>query len=186
MNNDSLGQNNKLLKTLILNSLTQIDKNINVIDFGLGSKEFGYIDIFAIDSMGAFLLVNIFIEQDPELVDLLNKYKFVMENMVSLKSLYPLKNISVNANPEIILISGSFSSRFRRSLEFIESISITLFTFSYSMSNGIKRLNLNRVSPDSNLVDTPSSNIETLRQQLRKKSGEVDDKEIDTFIQFYE
>jgi len=129
MNKDSLDQNNKLLKTLILNSLTQLDSNIKVIDFGLGSKEFGYIDILAADSAGSLLLVNIFADTEPELVDLLNKYKFIVENKVSLKTLYPAENISAELPPKIVLISNIFSSRFRRSLDFIGQISIELVTY---------------------------------------------------------
>ena len=186
MNKDGLDQNNKLLNTLILNSLTQLDSNIKVIDFGLGSKEFGYIDILAVDSDGALLLINIFTEKQPELVDLLNKYKFIIENKLSLKKLYPSERISDEAKPKIILISNVFSARFTRSLDFINEISIELISYSYSMTSGIKRLNLTRHTSESNVMSESTNNIESLRQQLRNTNDDVDDKEIDTFIQFYE
>jgi len=54
------------------------------------------------------------------------------------------------------------------------------------MANGIKKLNLTRLSPESKITGESSNNIEMLRSRLRQKSDVVDDKEIDTFIQFYE
>ena len=186
MNKDSLDHNNKLLNTLIINSLTQLDANVKIVDFGLGSKEFGYIDILAVDSTGALLLINIFSDTEPELVDLLNKYKFISENKIALKTLYPAENISAEAPPKIILISSMFSARFRRTLEFIGEISIDLIVYNYSMANGIKKLNLTRLSAESKITGESSNNIEMLRSRLRQKSDDVDDKEIDTFIQFYE
>lgn len=180
-------QEKQVLDDLIINEITKGSYNLDIIDARIGSNEYGFIDFLCADSEGHIVAVKYFTEQNsPDLVAILNNYKFVHDLRGSFNALYPGKTINTETLPRIILIAPKFSSRFLRSIFFVDSVAIELSLYTVELHNGQKKLKLTSIPRESKISEKKVKNMSGLKKRLRNSSTDVSDEEINTFVKFYE
>lgn len=184
---DGLGTPNTKLRTLVVKKLQKVGEHLTVIDYDYGCREYGFIDILAVDQRGQLVLIEL--KEDshaPSLVALLNKFRFVLDSRESIHQLFSTHVIDPALIPRIVVISPRFKHRFIRSLAFVDFTQIQLIGYKYEISRGGKKLKLFKLPVESNFKETMTENIDELKKRLREKFADVDDEEIESFMEFYE
>ena len=177
-------QEKQLLEGLVIRELKKSDPKLSVVDFNFGSKEYGFIDILAVDSKGQLEIINFFSSASiPSLINILNNYKFVLEMRHNLKQLYPAQTIDAQLPPKCLLVAPCFSSQFLRILSFLDSVKLNLFRYTLEISRDIKNIKLFKVELEPNKVHNTTA--DTLKERLRKIAPTISDEEIDTFLSFF-
>ncbi len=184
---EGIGNPNKNLRQLIVKELKRVDSHLSVVDFSYGCHEYGFIDILAVDQKGQLVLIDL-IESGatPSLVSLLNKFRFVLDSRESIHQLFSNHVIDPALIPRIIVIAPRFKHRFMRSLAFVDFTQIQLIGYKFEISRTGKKLKLYRLPVESNYKESVADNVDELKKRLREQFSDVDEDELETFMEFYD
>ncbi|MDX9702124.1 MAG: hypothetical protein RBU23_03665 [Candidatus Auribacterota bacterium] len=184
---DGIGNPSKKLRNLIVKELKKVDPHLSVVDFDYGCNEYGFTDILAVDQKGQLALIDLIETDDtPSLVALLNKFRFVLDSRESIHNLFSNHVIDPALVPRILVIAPRFKHRFIRSLAFVDFTQIQLIGYKYEIDRGTKRLKLYRLPVESNFQENVSGNLDDLKKRLKEQFSDVDEDELETFMEFYE
>ncbi len=183
--NDKFGLDKKELTTLFLDELEKMDLGFSVVDFDLGCREYGIIDVLSITDEGQLVLIDLLSDgQEVSLVKSLNKLRFVLDLRVNLKDLYPKYDISSDMIPSMMILAPEFPPSFCRSLTFIENFRIELFLYKTEEKHGKRKLKLFNVPHEAKRKSV--SDLDELKRRLKKEMKNVDSNEIDSFFKHYD
>jgi len=183
--NNKFGLEKKELVTLFLDELEKMDVAFSVVDFDLGCREYGIIDILSVTDEGQLVLIDLLTDgQQVSLVKFLNKLRFVLELRVNLKCLYPKYDIDSDITPSMMIIAPDFSPGFCRSLSFIENFRVELFMYRTEEKHGKRKLKLFNVPHQEKQKSV--SDLDGLKRKLKKETKNVDSNEINSFFKHYD
>jgi len=182
---NKFGLDKKELATLFLDELEKMDLDFSVVDFDLGCREYGVVDILSVTDEGQLVLIDLLTDGgDVSLVKFLNKLKFVMDLRVNLKDLYPRYDIDPDVVPSMMIIAPEFPPSFCRSLSFIGNVKIELFLYKTEEKHGKKKLRLLNLPQEKRRKTV--SDIDELKRRLKKEMKHIDSSEIDSFFSHYD
>ena len=93
----------------------------------------GFIDILAVDADNENALVVIELKKgtdDHVLVQALEYYDFVRENIERVAHVYPGRHINVQVEPRILLVAGGFSAAVLAGVRYLD-VPVSLYTYAY-------------------------------------------------------
>ena len=134
-------RNENELEQILLADLEVIEQGLIFIDnqVPIGS---GFIDILARDIDGTLVILEVKLDEDDRMLQqALEYYDFVLQNLERFAQAYPNAGIVALAEPRVILVAGSYSTRLVASAKFI-TVPLNLFTYQYLELSGNKGLYL--------------------------------------------
>ncbi|MEW6535425.1 MAG: hypothetical protein AB1454_07355 [Candidatus Auribacterota bacterium] len=179
-------QSDKELFRLFM-SFLQSCKTIQVLDRRFGGREYGYVDILAVNADNQVLLIDFYTRtKKPDLSSLLTKFKFVADIRASLPKMFEDYHISDIVPPKLMILAPAYSPRFLKSLSFIESVTVDLYKYTVVEYKGEKKLKLARVALESRKMNEAKRNLDELKRRLKQGFKDATDEEIETFYNFYQ
>lgn len=143
MNSDNITLDNftqQELKKEIINTVGNIELGLKVIDTNLLIED-QVLDILAVDMVGRITMIELDMERkDILLLEALDHFEWVFNNMESLGRKYQKENIDYTLAPRIILIAPDFTQVFIKRISFITKAKINLYQYHYQEKDGIKKL----------------------------------------------
>lgn len=180
-----MAQNDIFLRSLVLEYLRN-SSELSIIDRKIGSREYGYADFLATDTEHRAIIISLILpERRIDLSSLLVSYQYINFLMPVLPSLYPDARIDNSFSPHLMVLAPFFESRFIRSLEFVDSITIDLQQYAVIEQRGRKKLQLAPIPFKSNKIYDAGKNLEDLKHRLKSGLKDASDEEIETFYNFY-
>ncbi len=128
------------LKKEIIDAVNNIELGLKVMDTNLLIED-QVLDILAVDVVGRVTIIELDMERkDILLLEALDHFEWVFNNMESLGRKYQKENIDYTLAPRIILIAPDFTPHFIKRISFITKVKINLYQYHYQEKDGIKKI----------------------------------------------
>lgn len=125
------------LKDIIVKNPQSLMDGLTFIDFQLGTDEQSIIDFLGVDGTGRLVLVNFDIgSNDGMFLAVLSQMHWLKKNQALIKRLFFSENIDFSLDPQILLVSDSFSEKLKSAAKQIKPQDIKLVEFKYITAQG--------------------------------------------------
>ena len=122
----------KVLVTFIQENLDALEEGLQFLARHLGDEDSGYIDLFACDSYGRSVIIDVSLkEPSPSLFEALNHFVWVKRQLPFLQQIYDEHSLRINHPPKIFLVAPSFSYKIINLCSELSLTTVKLFEFRY-------------------------------------------------------